>query len=81
MRLDLELARGAVVTSEAAELRLHQVVHEAGEDARRLGGVEVGDLVAPPLAADLFQRRLEAASDQLFVEAWGAVWWQYCSVG
>ena len=54
---DLELTRGAVVTREAAEQRLHEVVDEAGEDARRLGGVGVLDLVAPALASDLFQRR------------------------
>jgi len=62
---------GGVVTREAAEEGLHQVVHEAGEDARGFGGIEVGDLVAPAFAADLFQRRLEAAGDQLFVDAWG----------
>ena len=51
---------------------LHQVVHETGEDARRLRGVEVGDFVAPAFAADLFERRLEAAGDEFFAEAWGA---------
>ena len=50
---------------------LHQVVHETGENAGRLGGVEVGDFVAPACAADLFERRIEAAGDELFVEAWG----------
>ena len=70
---DLELARGAVVAGQAAEQRLHQVVHEAGEDARGFGGVEVLDFVVPAFAADLFQRRFEAASDELFVEAWGAM--------
>ena len=55
---DLELARGAVVAGEAAEQRLDEVVDEAGEDARGLGGVEVarlrraslrrGSLRAPP---------------------------------
>ena len=49
---------------------MNQVVHEACEDARRLGGVEVGDFVAPALASDLFERRFEAAGDELFVEAW-----------
>ena len=52
-----ELASGAVVAREAAEQRLDQIVHEPREDARRLGRVEVGDLVAPAFASDLFQRR------------------------
>ena len=69
---DLELASGAIIAREAAEQRLHQVVHEACEDAGRLGGVQVFDLVPPPFAADLFERRFEAAGDELFVEAWGA---------
>ena len=56
-----------VVDGEAAEQGLHEVVDEASEDARRLGGVEVGDFVAPAFAADLFERRLEAAGDELFV--------------
>jgi hypothetical protein len=47
-------------------------VDETGEDARSLGGVEIGDFVAPAFAANLFKRRLEAAGDELFVEAWGA---------
>ncbi len=41
-------------------------------NAWRFGGIEVGDLVAPALPADLSERRLEAAGDELFVEAWGA---------
>ena len=69
---DLELAGGAVLAGEAAEQRLDEVVDEAGEDARGLGGVEVLDLVPPPFAADLVERRFEAAGDELFVEAWGA---------
>ena len=36
MRLDRELARGAVVAREAAEQRLHEVVDEACEHARHL---------------------------------------------
>ena len=68
---DFELASGAVLAGEAAEEWLDEVVDEAGEDARRLGGVEVGDFVAPAFAADLFEHRLEAAGDELFVEAWG----------
>ena len=69
---DLELARRAIVAGEAAKQRFDEVVDEAGEDARGLGGVEVGDFVAPAFAADLFERRLEAAGDEFFVEAWGA---------
>jgi len=37
--------------------------------ARGLGGFEVGDFVAPAFSADLFERRIEAARDELFVEA------------
>ena len=44
--------------------------------ARGLGGVEVGDFGAPAFPADLFERRFEAARDELFVEAWGAGWWR-----
>ena len=73
---DLELAGGSVVAGQAAEEGFHEVVDEAGEDARGLGRVEVFDLVSPAFAADLFERRLEAAGDELFVEAWGAGWWQ-----
>ena len=49
-----------------------QVEDEAGEDARRLGGVEIGDFVVPACAADLVKGRLQPAGRQLFVEAWGA---------
>ena len=49
------------------------VVNEPGENARRLGGVEAGDFVAPPFAPDLIKRRLQPAGHELFVEAWGAV--------
>ena len=52
------------------------VVNEPGENARRLGGVEAGDFVAPPFASDLIQRRLQPAGNELFVEAWGTVGWQ-----
>jgi len=76
MRLDRELARGAIVAREAAEQRLHEVVDEPGENAGCFGGVEGGDFVAPAFAADLFERRFEAAGDELFVEAWGAGWGQ-----
>ena len=69
---DLNLTRGAVLAGEAAEQRLDEVVDEAGENARGLRGIEVGDFVAPAFAADLFERRLEPAGDELFVEAWGA---------
>jgi hypothetical protein len=50
---DLELARGAVVARKAAEQRLDEVVDEAGEDARCLGGIELLDFVSPAFAADL----------------------------
>jgi hypothetical protein len=73
---DLELARGAVVAGEAAEEGFHEVVDESGEDARRLGGVKLLDFVSPAFASDLFQRRIESAGDEFFVEAWGAVKWQ-----
>ena len=69
---DLELAGGVIFAGEAAEQRFDEVVDEPGEDARGLGGIEAGDFVAPPFAADLVERRLEAAGDELFVEAWGA---------
>ena len=69
---DLELARGAVFAREASEEWLHEVVDEAGEDARSLGGVEAGDFVAPACGANLCERCLEAAGDELFVETWGA---------
>jgi len=48
------------------------VVDEAGEDAGGFGRVEAGDFVAPAFAADPLERRLEAAGDELFEEAWGA---------
>jgi len=41
-------------------------------NSARPSGVEVGDFVAPAFAADLFERRLEAAGDELLVKAWGA---------
>ena len=69
---DLELAGGAVLTREATEQRLDEVVDEAGEDAGRFGGVEALDLVAPAFATDLIERRLEPAGDEFLVEAWGA---------
>ena len=56
--------------------RLDEVVDEPGENARRFGGVEAGDLVAPAFTTNLVKRRLEPAGDQLFVEAWRACWWQ-----
>jgi hypothetical protein len=68
---DLELLRGAVLAGEAPEERLDQVVNEPGENARGLGGIEALDLVPPPFAPDLIERRLEATGDELFVEAWG----------
>jgi hypothetical protein len=51
-------------------------VEVEGEDARGFGGVELLDFVSPALVADLFERRFETAGHELFVEAWGAVWWQ-----
>ena len=68
----MQPAGGAVLAGEAPEEWLDKVVNEPGENARRLGGVEVGDFVHPPLASDLVECRLETAGDQLFVEAWGA---------
>ena len=62
---------GAVLAREAAEEGLDEVVDEAGEDARGFGGIEALDLVPPPFAADLVEGCLEAAGDELFVEAWG----------
>ena len=41
-------------------------------NSARPSGVEVGDFVAQAFAADFFERRFEAAGDELFVEAWGA---------
>jgi len=41
-------------------------------NSARPSGVEVGDFFAPAFAADLFERRLEAAGDEFFAEAWGA---------
>ena len=47
-------------------------MHEPGEDAGGFGGVEFGDFVAPAFPADLIERRLARAGDELLVEAWGA---------
>lgn len=48
LRLDCRLAGCPIVAVEAAEERLDEVVDEAFEDARRLGGVEVGEAVEEP---------------------------------
>ncbi len=47
-------------------------VEVGDEDARGFGGVELLDFVPPALASELVERRLEAAGDEFFVEAWGA---------
>ncbi len=49
-------------------------VEVGDEDARGFGGVELLDFVPPALASELVERRLEAAGDEFFVEAWGAAW-------
>ncbi len=47
-------------------------VEVADEDNSGFGCVELPGFVSPDLASILIERRIEAAGDELFVDAWGA---------